>query len=452
MSDRSSNTGLAPHSSDLDKAPKVASAPDASDEFILQSKPYAANTVSADDLGSQGLNTVDKFEALDTQTSNLESSEQLSLPEIPALPTQALVPSLPSLRETRLAQSRTVEEIAGALRLSQAQINALEEQRWVSLPSAAYVKGFLRNYARLLAVDSQPYIDQYTAQTNPRVASSSTANSPSSVATAFSAGTTVTKGTTVANAAQASNHAAELADLDTRKPAPIALAAEVIKNDPTALPAYGADDTVNQTKQLFIPAVLMVCATLAFLLFWERAQWLPSAMPYWESATQWLSTTLASPAKPEPSKASVASKSTISESPQGAVNPDAQGTTQNQVGTNPSANSDQSLPVTSPASASGVPTATPSAAATLPTPLATAAGTARVLDFTLSKPTWLEVRDATGAVLYYGTKTAGSQTLRGTSPLSVVIGAVDAVNLKVDGQTQDVLSKSQGNVAKFNIE
>ncbi|HXW65798.1 MAG TPA: RodZ domain-containing protein [Burkholderiaceae bacterium] len=62
------------------------------------------------------------------------------------------------LRNARLAAGMDVETLAGRLRLHPKQIEALERADLSALPSAIYVRGFLRGCARELKIDPQPLL------------------------------------------------------------------------------------------------------------------------------------------------------------------------------------------------------------------------------------------------------------------------------------------------------
>ena len=54
----------------------------------------------------------------------------------------------------------SVIEVARHLKLSPAQVEALEEGAYDRLPGRVFVRGFLRNYAKLLGVDPQPLLSR----------------------------------------------------------------------------------------------------------------------------------------------------------------------------------------------------------------------------------------------------------------------------------------------------
>ena len=66
-----------------------------------------------------------------------------------------------AIRAARESQGLSVHEIASRLRLSPKQIDAIEADHFAALPEPTIVRGFLRNYAKLLKIDAQPLLDAY---------------------------------------------------------------------------------------------------------------------------------------------------------------------------------------------------------------------------------------------------------------------------------------------------
>ena len=56
------------------------------------------------------------------------------------------------LREKRLRLELGIEAVAAKLKVKPEYLLAIEESDFSSLPSGTAIKGFLRNYARLLAI------------------------------------------------------------------------------------------------------------------------------------------------------------------------------------------------------------------------------------------------------------------------------------------------------------
>ena len=67
------------------------------------------------------------------------------------------------LRQAREARTLSVDDVAQALKLGPRQVVALENGDWHGLPGQTFVRGFVRNYARLLQVDPAPLMEQLDA-------------------------------------------------------------------------------------------------------------------------------------------------------------------------------------------------------------------------------------------------------------------------------------------------
>lgn len=89
-------------------------------------------------------------------------SEQINADEISA-PKADLV-TAPAVGEqlsaARKARGLAVVDIAQALKLGPRQVEALENGDWAGLPGATFIRGFIRNYARLLQLDPAPLMVQ----------------------------------------------------------------------------------------------------------------------------------------------------------------------------------------------------------------------------------------------------------------------------------------------------
>jgi cytoskeleton protein RodZ len=66
-----------------------------------------------------------------------------------------------ALNIARESQGLTIQDVAKQLRLGVRQIEALETDNFAILPEATIVKGFIRNYAKLLKISSEPLIAAY---------------------------------------------------------------------------------------------------------------------------------------------------------------------------------------------------------------------------------------------------------------------------------------------------
>ena len=69
-----------------------------------------------------------------------------------------------SLRQAREARQLPLADIARTLKLGERQLIALEADQWSELPGTTFVRGFVRNYARLLALDAAPLMEALDKQ------------------------------------------------------------------------------------------------------------------------------------------------------------------------------------------------------------------------------------------------------------------------------------------------
>lgn len=66
-----------------------------------------------------------------------------------------------ALRIEREKQGLSVQDVAGKLKISSRQIESIEADQFASLPEATIVRGFIRNYAKLLKIEAEPLLDAY---------------------------------------------------------------------------------------------------------------------------------------------------------------------------------------------------------------------------------------------------------------------------------------------------
>lgn len=82
------------------------------------------------------------------------------------------------LAEARQAQSLTAAEVARQLKLSVWQVEALEAGRFEQLPGPVFVRGFIRNYARLLRLDPNELLREAGGSVTQPVTPAAVAPSP----------------------------------------------------------------------------------------------------------------------------------------------------------------------------------------------------------------------------------------------------------------------------------
>ena len=72
-----------------------------------------------------------------------------------------------ALAEARTRRNQTIAEIGQQLKLSSTQIEALEAEDYAHLPGPVFVRGFVRNYARLMDLDGEALVAGLTMPQDP---------------------------------------------------------------------------------------------------------------------------------------------------------------------------------------------------------------------------------------------------------------------------------------------
>nr|WP_314900029.1 RodZ domain-containing protein [uncultured Deefgea sp.] len=93
-------------------------------------------------------------------------TDQFTAPSEPSL-VSSLLPAGRQLRNAREALELTPEQVAQQLKLSVRQVIAIEQEAFDELPSNLFIRGFVRNYARLLKIDVEPLL-AYLAEVLPQ--------------------------------------------------------------------------------------------------------------------------------------------------------------------------------------------------------------------------------------------------------------------------------------------
>jgi len=121
--------------------------------------PDTASPMSVNDAESA---MAPELSSLQSNSASISgNSMSSSVPMNPApTPSNAQRPG-ERLRQARLLQQREIKEIANELRIPERLIVAIEADDYKSLPEPAFVRGYLRSYARLLSVDSDILITQF---------------------------------------------------------------------------------------------------------------------------------------------------------------------------------------------------------------------------------------------------------------------------------------------------
>ncbi len=96
------------------------------------------------------------MEQLQKNISEMDAGEQLVVNTVQSSATPTVGQCL---RAARIQQGMTVEDVVNKIKLAPRQVEALETDNFESLPELAFVRGFVRSYAKLLQLDDQPLLN-----------------------------------------------------------------------------------------------------------------------------------------------------------------------------------------------------------------------------------------------------------------------------------------------------
>ncbi|MCU7914626.1 MAG: helix-turn-helix domain-containing protein [Candidatus Thiodiazotropha sp. (ex Gloverina cf. vestifex)] len=312
------------------------------------------------------------------------------------------------LRKARERQGLEQAEVAARLNLNHSIVQALEWDDYENLPSAVFVQGYLRNYARLVGVDEEAVIISY----------------------------------------QELNPSTEQAPLPKNQPD------EVAKE-------------LHSDHRLFRVVTWTVVLLLGILLFfwWQGRMDLPEPepipstqmpetqspgfeVPFSEPGTMDLTQPIAEPGDlPEAEEApplietETAPSATEPEPVAEAIVTEAiSDDTETLIATESSFSEPEAAPEVELVTTSEETTETVASSGLV------------VFEFTGS--CWVEVRDATGRARIFGEKRGGvSRSLDGSmGPFSVVLGDINAVKVSVNGVAFDLKPYARGKVARFTLD
>lgn len=290
------------------------------------------------------------------------------------------------LRGGREARGLTVANVAQMLKLGVRQVEAMEAGRFELLPGPAFVRGFLRNYARLLGLDAEPLVAAVDAgpASAARVELSPVSNAEGVMPVSGERRMSSTPVVLVAFGLLLIVLVGWYFDW-FRTPAQPA----------TDIAPMIAPDAVPQSEPLFPPA--------------------PSADDGGEPAPP-----IQVPIEPlEPAESSATDASAAGKSAPAAA----------QV-------SELKEPALQP------PPATQPAAA----------GDS-VIELRFAGESWFEIRDAGGSIVATGIGSAGQvRNVRGTGPLTVVLGNAAEVRLSHNGQSVDLAPHTRVSVARLTLQ
>ncbi|HEY8085651.1 MAG TPA: RodZ domain-containing protein [Methylophilaceae bacterium] len=316
-----------------------------------------------------------------------------------AEPPKPRLPLGATLRAARENIKLEVEDVAQQLRMSPHQVVALEQDRHTALPAPTFVRGFIRNYARLLQINAAPLLEAYQ-QMQP----------------------------------------------DSQLHSSISLKLESIP-------------ITNHAQKSF--RLYLLTSFLLIVLgsgWWLYMEWSDKQVKAHSAHTAVVLPEAAGDKQPE---ANASPNSNPAPTPQSAA--------ANTPAPTPAPTSVPSpAPIAAPVVqmqsfvAPAPPPAAPKPAVTAPVPVAAppapaAAPTADTtgpdsIRMTFSEITWVSVTDATGKQVFNKTKAADTEdTANGTAPFNIVVGNAAGMQMSYKGQSVDVASHANSNVARFTL-
>lgn len=308
--------------------------------------------------------------------------------------TGAVLPSPGAqLRQARERRGESVGEVAFALKLNPRQITALESDDFAALPGMPFVRGFLRNYARYLGLDPVPLLD-------------------------------------------AVHRLAGDAAVDLSP----------IKNAEGELPV-GAGPRMGAIPFGWIALLL---ALLVFAGWYFDGFRTESA-----SVERTLETPALSGVNPEPVAVPAPSVAPEPLPPAEEAQPNAAAAgaapppAPAEVPVAPAI----TVPAAAPAPLEAPPAGVAAEASAAPVaPVQPAAGSGQ-LAFRFAGESWIEVRDASGAIVYSGVNRAGSiRSVQGRAPFALVIGNAASVSLEFNGKPVDLAAHTKVSVARLTVQ
>lgn len=337
-----------------------------------------------------------------------------------------------ALRNAREARGETLLDVAHSLKLAPKQVEALELERFDLLPGRAFVRGFLRNYARHLGLDGDRLVGRLadsSAGTAPSVDLSPPKNARGTLPTGSAAPAKAPRSILAFIVLMAMAlglgwyfdwfKISEVGRLGAeREPA------RPLVSEPAVVAPF-----VTPPQRVAEPLAAIENAGRAPVAPVERA---PSPAPAGDTTATAPLAGAAVVSQPVPSPAAP------SPVPAAAV-------------------ADQSLKQAEPAAtvvegAATSNTPAPGAEPVPSTPEVAAREPGQLL-FRLRGESWIQVRDASGNTIYMGTGAAGStRIVQGTPPFAVVVGNATQVVMEHAGKAIDLTPHIRTGVARLTVE
>ncbi len=310
--------------------------------------------------------------------------EAASAADIPLLPTVGN-----QLALARESKGLSVGDVAQALKLGVRQVEGLESGEWGALPGATFIRGFVRNYARLVELDPSPLMAQLDGVVDP--------------------------GT-------------------PRLDRP--------KGPQTPMPLPGA----GRRRDFAVVGFGLGLVALALLLYFV----LPSDLSGVGDGLRSLVSLVKSEEPPQAPSASLPPAEPVlppGATPQQVLTPQAAAEPSPPAGTPvPSAASEMAVVATA------APPGADAQAPPIQPPAEAGSGAA-LLHFRVERESWVEVKDRDGNLLLSRRLAAGSEhSIEARGQLSLIIGNAGGVRLSHRGQAVDLVPHTRGDVARLTLD
>ncbi|WP_455384295.1 helix-turn-helix domain-containing protein [Acidihalobacter prosperus] len=308
------------------------------------------------------------------------------------------------LRSAREAAGLSRQEVARSLNLEKGVVEALESDDVERLPEPAYVKGYLRAYARLLDLDAHELLEAYAGLAVPQ---------------------------------------------------------------PEVLPRESASSGGEQRVRLQVVGGLVILILIVVSAWWltrprpsnvppqsqvtaqQAQQTQPTnavAAPATQTASQAVEPTISGGTAPAQAPAA-----TTANTPSETAAPAADAAKAPSQAATAAASEASTPPAASQASSTPSASSTPAATTTQGAASGSGSGTQLVLQLTAKS--WVQIDDSTGTQLFRGLLDAGNRrTFSGTPPFAVFLGYAPGVTLRIDGKQVSAAQYTlSNNTARFTL-
>ncbi len=300
------------------------------------------------------------------------------------------------LKAAREAQGLSIHDVCSQLRLGLKQIQAIEQDDFDKLPQPSIVRGFIRNYARMLRIDPAPVLEAYQ-----RI-------------------------------------------VPNKHPLPLSVRSNatpsVIDQPPRSTPS-------QKLVTLLIFLVLSAIGAYFYLNHikphaLKDATLTPAAETQEAPADQTLE--MPAPAATPPADVAPALPAPI----------DGQNPATDAAATSQPATTGESLPLPSaPVDNTVVSTQTPAATAAESTTIKAADAQKATLVFKATEATWVRIKDAQGKKVFSETLPAGAERqVVADKPVNITVGHASGTQLTIDNQPYDLTQATRGRVARIQLK